>query len=76
MNYNEQCKAKQCEHYIEWEFDDIEGQPWLCTSCQLQGQSYDIDAIAEDCPYKDSAIIQQQVQPDNGVKVGTGELPF
>ncbi len=66
VNYNEQCKSKQCEHYIEWQFfvDGYE-QPYDCTSCKLQGQSYDIDAIAEDCPHKDRAIIQQVIQPDN-----------
>lgn len=78
MNYNEQCRQKQCEHYIEWEFydDDFYEQPYNCTSCKLQGQSYDITEIAKDCPYKDRAIIQQQVQPDNGNMADTKEVPF
>ena len=78
MNYyNEQCRQKQCEHYIEWYFfvDEFE-QPYACTSCRIQGQSYDITEIAKDCPHKDRASIEQQVQPDNGVKVETGEIPF
>jgi len=66
VNYNDQCKAKQCEHFIEWEFStDYDEQPYLCTSCQLQGQSYNITEIAKDCPYKDRAIIQQPLQPDS-----------
>jgi hypothetical protein len=76
VNYNEQCRQKKCEYYIDWVFYDIEGQPWFCTSCQLQGQSYDITEIAKDCPHKDRAIIQQRVQPDNGAKAETGEMPF
>lgn len=53
MTYNNYCKSKSCEHYIEWEFDAYEDeQPYGCTSCKLQGQSYDITEIAHDCPFR------------------------
>lgn len=85
MIYDDWCYKQRCEHYIDWQFsDDGYDQPYDCTSCKLQGQSYNITEIAKDCPYKDRAIVQQQVQPDNGgmctrpdvfdchAKVGTG----
>ena len=54
MNYNEFCSKQNCPHYIEWSFsvggeDDNEEYP--CVSCKLQGQSYDITEIAEDCQF-------------------------
>lgn len=51
-NYNEFCKTKGCEEYIEWEWDTEFG-PYLCTSCQKIGQSYDIEEYPEDCLYLD-----------------------
>jgi hypothetical protein len=45
------CKQTKCEHYIEWEFGNADfEQPYDCYSCKLQGESYNITAIAETCP--------------------------
>lgn len=49
MEYIEKiCKSIGCKEYIEWNcgYGD-------CVSCLLQGQSYSIDQIADNCPYKD-----------------------
>lgn len=51
MNYNEFCKQQGCEHYIEW--DCGYGQ---CISCKLQGESYNIEKLADECPYKKETL--------------------
>lgn len=44
----------ECPHYIEWQFSNDEyTRPYGCTSCILQGQSYNIDKIADNCPFKE-----------------------
>lgn len=44
----------KCPNYIEWEFVDSEyNHSYNCTSCMLQGQSYNIDKIANNCPFKE-----------------------
>lgn len=49
MNEIEQiCKEIQCPHFIVWDFGYGD-----CISCRLQGQSYNIESVADDCPYKD-----------------------
>lgn len=42
------CKEIQCPHFIVWNsgYGD-------CISCKLQGENYNIESIADDCPYKD-----------------------
>lgn len=40
------CKSLECEYYIEWGFGCGN-----CISCKLQGESYSIDEVAEDCPH-------------------------
>ena len=54
MIYNDWCKSKECEHYIEWEylFDSTE-QPYPCVSCKLVGQSHNIEQRPEECPFND-----------------------
>ena len=47
-NYNEFCKSKDCEYYIEWSFEFGD-----CVSCKLVGQSYDIEEYPENCPHID-----------------------
>ena len=54
MIYNQFCKDKGCEHFIEWDFQfEYDAQPYPCTSCQLVGQSYDIDQYPDNCPFLD-----------------------
>ncbi len=56
MIYNDFCKKKECNHFIEWDYSvevDHTDQPIQCTSCQLVGQSHDIDEYPEDCPFID-----------------------
>ena len=57
--YDEMCRQCQCENYIEWEHE-YELVDWnrnhqsimICVSCQLVGQSYNIDEYPEECPHK------------------------
>uniref|UniRef100_UPI004026754F hypothetical protein n=1 Tax=Segatella hominis TaxID=2518605 RepID=UPI004026754F len=46
------CKEIQCPHFIVWNFGYGD-----CISCKLQGkaarESYNIESVADDCPYKD-----------------------
>lgn len=44
---DDKCKEIKCEHYIEWSFGY-----GTCHSCELQGESYNIEKPAEDrnCP--------------------------
>lgn len=65
--YDDWCYKQNCEHYIDWQFS-VDGyeQPYDCTSCKLQGQSYNITEIAKDCPHKDRASTEQLLQPENG----------
>jgi hypothetical protein len=75
-NYNGQCRQKQCGHYVEWQFwADNYDQPYDCTSCDLQGQSYDITEIAKNCPCKDGSITNELPEPEN-TPTETKELPF
>jgi hypothetical protein len=55
--HDDWCERNKCEHYTEWEYSDNEyDQPYNCISCNLVGQSYHIDIIPSECPYKkDSA---------------------
>lgn len=38
------CKEIQCPHFIVWNFGYGD-----CISCKLQGESYNIDSVADDC---------------------------
>jgi len=50
--YNEFCRKKQCNWYIEWEYTDgYSDQPYLCISCKLIGQSHDIIEYPNNCPF-------------------------
>lgn len=42
------CKEIQCPNFIVWNFGYGN-----CISCKLQGESYNIESIADNCPYKD-----------------------
>lgn len=42
------CKSTGCKEYIEWDCGY-----GVCISCKLQGESYSIEQIAENCPHKD-----------------------
>lgn len=42
------CKEIQCQHFIELSFGYGN-----CISCKLQWESYNIESVADDCPYKD-----------------------
>lgn len=56
--FNNWCKSNNCENYIEWDFSptsDCEEEPFHCVSCKLRGQSFNIDDIAEDCPYTEKS---------------------
>ena len=54
MIYNEFCTRKACGHCITWNCQfDPNCEPYPATSCQLVGQSYDIDKYPESCEYLD-----------------------
>lgn len=42
------CKEVQCQHFLVWSFGYDN-----CYSCKLQGGSYNIESVANNCPYKD-----------------------
>lgn len=49
MNEIEQiCQDIQCPHFIVWNFGYGD-----CISCKLQGKSYYIESVADNCPNKD-----------------------
>lgn len=52
--YDEFCYSMKCQHLREWDwqFDD-ECQPYPCVSCDLIGQSINIDEYPMTCPYID-----------------------
>lgn len=52
MKLDKFCEQMECDYYREWEYYDGEEQPYPCISCELQGQSYYIGDIAEDCPHR------------------------
>lgn len=62
-----------CPQYIEWEFDCGNGyhygQAIECTSCQLQGQSYNIDKIAVDCPFKEKFTDREEPDERNNLSM-------
>ena len=49
-NLNSFCENKGCSEFIKWDF----GGP-SCFSCKLVGESYNIDTIPKECPFKDEA---------------------
>ena len=59
--YDDFCRdVLGCENYIEWEYEmelpnhnGTHESTILCVSCTLVGQSYNIDAYPECCPYID-----------------------
>ena len=44
MTIREQCKNLKCPHYIEWSFGY-----GTCYSCELVGQSEDIEQVPDNC---------------------------
>ena len=54
MNYDDFCKSRECEFYIEWECaHHTQEQPYPCVSCELVGQSHNIEEYPKDCPFID-----------------------
>ena len=59
--FDEICRdALNCEHYTEWELEvDLSepNRPYFssmpCVSCQLVGQSYNIEEYPFNCPHKE-----------------------
>ena len=56
----------QCENYIEWEYDYVledhnirHESTMTCVSCQLSGQSMNIEDIPDECPHHKAAKEQQ-----------------
>ena len=55
------CKdIKQCQHYIEWDYsEDVYDygrhyeMDYQCCSCELVGQSHNVDTYNEFCPYQE-----------------------
>lgn len=60
MDYSEICRKLGCEYYTVWNFG-YEG----CESCKLQGESYYIGSIAEDCPYKKEIAKWEQLESNH-----------
>ena len=59
--FDELCRdALNCEHYIEWELEvelpdhgRVYQSNMTCVSCQLVGQSYNIEEYPIHCPHKE-----------------------
>ena len=52
---NKICAKQNCGHYIEWKFQrENNGSviEYNCISCKLNGESVNIEKIADDCPRK------------------------
>lgn len=64
------CKEIQCPHFIVWNFGYGD-----CISCKLQGESYNIESVADDCPYKVSLINLKNNRMDK-LEYIPGDLAF
>lgn len=51
MIFNNFCELNNCDKYHVWEYSDGEGQSYVCFSCELIGQSHNVEMIPDDCPY-------------------------
>ena len=52
--FDEFCMGQNCEHLILWDHDvEIDGYESCvqCISCVLVGQSYNVEAYPDECPY-------------------------
>lgn len=49
-DYSQFCRSKNCEFFIEWEFDTEFGL-FPCKSCIKIGQSYEVKRYPNDCPF-------------------------
>lgn len=71
-NYTAFCKSKNCEHFIEWEFDTGYGHH-PCNSCKKIGQSYEVEEYPEDCPFIDEISILGDKSPHADTLKNMGE---
>jgi len=53
MIIDDYCRKVGCQNLIDWAFQfDDEEQPYPCTSCMQQGQSYNVLRLSKNCPFK------------------------
>jgi len=52
VDYSQFCRSKNCEFFIEWDFDTEFGL-YPCKSCKKIGQSYEVEEYPRDCPFYD-----------------------
>lgn len=57
-NYNDFCNSMNCGYYIVWNC----GCGGDLTSCQLQGESENIEQLAPECPFKNELKEYQEKQ--------------
>lgn len=64
------CKEIQCPHFIVWNFGYGD-----CISCKLQGESYNIESVADDCLTRISLINLKNNRMDK-LEYIPGDLAF
>lgn len=65
------CKEVQCPQFIVWSFGYGD-----CISCKLQGESYDIESVADNCPYKDKFSNVTNIKRMNKLEYIPGDLVY
>lgn len=53
-DYNEFCKSKGCEHYVEWAYMGHD-----CVSCRLVGKTHDIEDYPDSCIHVEEIVLIQ-----------------
>ncbi len=51
MVYDDFCKSKRCDHYVEWSYYSKQ-----LISCKLIGTSEHIEKYPKECPFIDEII--------------------
>ena len=55
--YDDFCKSKKCEWYVEWQYTFDESlPPYPCKSCRLAGQSHNIFDYPKNCAFIDEIV--------------------
>lgn len=75
MIFNEFCAAKDCRHYVEWNYAGTLDEPTSCISCKLVGESHNIDKIPmapHVCPHLEEIKEWKlsQTKLDEGLSIG------
>jgi len=56
--YDDFCRSKGCEYFIEWEGGYV---GWLHRSCTEMGESMHIKEYPHNCPHKDELVFYHEL---------------